>query len=376
MNKLNRVGVDRITISNIIKVNGRFPEPLIDYFQQFTDRNLKTDPFVVAKKSKIVFSLGNFALVCGNYASGYANLDLHSADKDGNNLFNMKIEDIKNKLPDIMDFFQKRYGIQFNDSSDFKVSKVEINVTFEMEEKPEKYVDCLSLLQYGFNGSDGAYATYFTRKTLVPKLETMYLVDENDNKNYSIKVYDKNKELESKKCDSQGHINCLRFEITVKKQCELKAIIPSLQLNELNDANIRNYFLKRFNKAIYAVDSFLKNRLTKSLSIADGILLPSVSEIFMGVMLENGIYDNKSYQNFYLRIIEIENLIQLPIFISVMDLENIIQNKMFISPDKVDICISGLESEKNCDLKSKSYIDAIYTRECRWNEIKSKLKSL
>ena len=81
MNKLNRVGIDRITITNVLDIHGRFPEPLIDYFQKFTDRNLKTDPYIVAKKSKIIFSLGNFSLVCGNYAFGYANLEIHAADK-------------------------------------------------------------------------------------------------------------------------------------------------------------------------------------------------------------------------------------------------------------------------------------------------------
>ena len=376
MNKLNRVGIDRITISNVVEVDGRFSEPLIDYFQKFTKRNLKKDPFVVAKKSRIVFSLGNFSLVCGNYASGYANLEIHAADKNGNNLYNMQVCDIKKKIPDILNYFQERYGINFLDESYFKISKVEINATFEMKEKPEKYEDCLTLLQYGFTGANGTYATYYTRENMLPKLETLYLVDANDNKNYSIKVYDKNKELESKKCDTYGYNNCLRFEITIKKQCELKAIIPSLMLSDLEDANITQYFWKRFNKAISRVDSFLQDRMRLPLEITKKEYIPSVATVFMDTILENGIYGNNIVHSFFQKLIEIEQLIQLPVFVSVLRLEKMIENEMFLSKEKANYCINALKDDNSFDIRKELYIDKIYMRERRWNEIKFKLQTL
>ena len=376
MNKLGQVGIDRITITNVLDIHGRFPEPLIDYFQQFTDRNLKTDPFVVAKKSKIVFSLGNFALVCGNYAFGYANLEIHAADKNGNNLYNMQVCDIKKKIPDILNFFQARYGIHFLDKSYYKVSKVEINATFEMKEKTEKYEDCLKLLQYGFTGANGAYATYYTRENMLPKLETLYLVNTNDNKNYAIKVYDKNRELEAKKCDTYGHNNCLRLEITIKKQCELKTIIPSLRLADLKDDNITQYFLKRFNKAIFRVDAFLQDRMRLPLELPEAVYVPSVATIFMDTALEKGIYDKNIVRSFFQKIIEIEQLIQLPVFVSVLGLEKLIQNEMFLSKEKADFCINLLKNDKNTDVMKEPYINKIFLRERRWNEIKSKLQNL
>ena len=376
MNKLNRVGIDRITITNVLDIHGRFPEPLIDYFQKFTDRNLKTDPYIVAKKSKIIFSLGNFSLVCGNYAFGYANLEIHAADKNRNNLYNMQVSDIKMKLPDILLFFQERYGICFCKESLFKVSKMEINATLEMKEKPEKYVDCLALLQYGFTGANGAYATYYTRENMLPKLETLYLVNTNDNKNYAIKVYDKNRELKAKKCDTYGHNNCLRLEITIKKQCELKTIIPSLRLADLKDDNITQYFLKRFNKAIFRVDAFLQDRMRLPLELPEAVYVPSVATIFMDTALEKGIYDKNIVQSFFQKIVEIEQLIRLPVFVSVLGLEKLIQNEMFLSKEKADFCINLLKNDKNTDVMKELYINKIFLRERRWNEIKSKLQNL
>lgn len=376
MNKLGQVGIDRITITNVLDIHGRFPEPLIDYFQKLTDKNLKTDPYIVAKKSKIIFSLGNFSLVCGNYAFGYANLEIHAADKNGNNLYNMQVCDIKKKIPDILNFFQARYGIHFLDKSYYKVSKVEINATFEMKEKTEKYEDCLTLLQYGFSGANGAYATYYTRENMLPKLETLYLVDANDNKNYSIKVYDKIKELESKKCDTYGYDNCLRFEITIKKQCELKAIIPSLMLSDLEDTNITQYFWKRFNKAISRVDSFLQDRMRLPLEITKKVYVPSVATVFMDTILDKGIYGNNLTQSFFQKLIEIEQLIRLPVFVSVLGLEKMIENEMFLSKEKANYCINALKNDESFDIRKEPYIDKIYMRERRWNEIKSKLQNL
>lgn len=377
--KINRCGIDRITLTNIFDQKGKFPEPLIDYFQKLTDKDLKKDPFVTLKRSKIIFVFGNFSLIFGNYASAYANIEIHAADENGNNFFNMSMNDILKKLPEILEFFQTRYGIKLNKISEYKISKLEINATIEMKSEPKKYEDCMRLLQYGFNGSNGSYATYYRRNNILPEVETMYLVDsKKDNKNYSIKVYDKIREAKDKNCDlgEYSRKNFLRFEIIIKKQCELKLIVPTLYFLELNDEKIRNYFQKRFDKAINKVEAFLFERIRNPLDIGDGITLPSIAELLMDTILEKGIHAENIAGNFFGKIIEIEHLLQLPVFLSVLELKKVIQNEMFLSKRNVEICTDMLKSEKNLDIKKDPFIEVMYQREALWYEMKYKLGSL
>lgn len=364
MNKLGQVGIDWITISNVVDWDAKFPEPLIDFFQTMTQRDLKNDPFVIVHKKKIVFKMGNFALVCGNFTQSYSNLEIHAADPSGNNLYNMSMADIYDKVLHIIDYFRGKYGIKFRNMKDFRVSKLEINKTLQMDNTIDQYAACLALLHFGFNGEDGHYGVYYNRHNMVPELETIYLVD--GSQNYAIKAYDKIKELEFKNCVySEAYKNCLRMEITIKKQCELKSIIPDMKLNDLSDGKIGKYFYKKFENAIFRAESYLQKRLKNSLVVENGKEIPSICQIFMDVLLEHGMYHDAAYRNFFLRIIEIEHLMQLPFFMSMMDLEVIFSDEKFFPSEKMEECFRRM---RECEIYQN-----FEKREKEWNELKSKL---
>lgn len=174
----------------------------------------------------------------------YARVDMTVNDPVTGNLQNTSIETCKERIITIKEYLADKYGV-FIETEEVRISKMEINVTFKIQESFFKYHRVLNLMMYNL-------PDYYRKISEVKKKnikdkrmesETFY----RGNNSMQIKIYDKKRQLS----DTIGYSTedeLMRIEYTLLSAQKVREVFGTSRLSDIKDSQIRQYYIKQFNK--------------------------------------------------------------------------------------------------------------------------------
>lgn len=355
MNHLNQVGIDIIRISGFTNCQ-KFAEPVVHHLindQQYEKIITKSNTTI--KNNSVMINGGFYVFKWGNNrGKAFSYIELHAADENGNNLYNMGLADIHDKLHLAIDDLHTRYNITFPylDLDKLRVTYAEINRTFVTQHPFSDYSALLMLIGYEARKQyhQESYAVYASdTDNLRSRTECIYLLRGKDN--FDLKVYDKTLELKAKKVLDPDHpTNYMRFELTLKKECELKNTKKEAFLSKMTDQQIYNCFRIKIKKIIQATDIYFKDNLLNGSKEC----LP-LDQLFMHHLLQFGINNPLAYESFLRDIVFLEGRIHKPYIKGIEDIINLINNNKYIR--EKEICIKLLVQACNLQPEYRSFLD-------------------
>lgn len=365
MNHLNQVGIDIIRISGFTNCK-QFEEPVVHHLikeQQY--QKIITQNGITIKNNSVMINGGFYVFKWGNHrGKAFSYIELHAADENGNNLYNMGMADVHEKLHLAIDDLHTRYNITFPylNLDKLRITYAEINRTFVTQHPFTDYSELLMLIGYEARKQyhQESYAVYASdTDNLRSRTECIYLLRGKDN--FDLKIYDKTLELKAKKVlDPEHSTNYMRVELTLKKECELKNKKNGAFFTQMTDQQIYNCFMLKIKKIIQATDIYFKNILLNGTKE----YLP-LDQLFMHYLLQYGINNPLAYESFLRDIVFNEGKIQKPYIRGIEDLINLINTNKYIQ--EKETCINllvqacNLRPEYRCFLiRGKKYEELKY----------------
>ena len=151
MNHLNQVGIDIIRISGFTNCK-QFEEPVVHHLikeQQY--QKIITQNGITIKNNSVMINGGFYVFKWGNHrGKAFSYIELHAADENGNNLYNMGMADVHEKLHLAIDDLHTRYNITFPylNLDKLRITYAEINRTFVTQHPFTDYSELLMLIGY------------------------------------------------------------------------------------------------------------------------------------------------------------------------------------------------------------------------------------
>lgn len=156
----------------------------------------------------------------------------------------MSIQNYKQRITEIFTYLYEEYGVLI-DETDTRISLMEINCTFKINDSFHKYHRALRLLMY-------LLPDYYKKITEVQKKNSNSVSLETEtfyrgNKSMQIKIYDKKRQLE----DTIGYEhknNLLRIEFVLKTSQKIREVFHGNYLKDITDQKINDLYIKEFNR--------------------------------------------------------------------------------------------------------------------------------
>lgn len=364
MNELGKVGVDVIRITGFTKCK-KFEEPVIKHLIKKDNNvlNLMEKGNIEIKNNVVCISGDFYRFKWGNHAGhAFAYMEIHAAEKNGDNLHNMSMEDVKKRLKEaVVDLYQK-YNINFTEFrlGNLRITYAELNRTFKTGRPFYEYADLLklmgSMMRKKYHMKSSAVYTSDSEDGKKSEDECLYLV--RGKKNFELKVYDKSKELKQKKALSKDDNNrYLRIELTLKKECEIKSNGERAYLTDITDEDIYNLYYRKVNKMVEETDAFFKEHLFAG--------EPSIDKMLMDNLLKYGIHNEYSYDAFLKDILIAEAETGKQYIRGLEDIKDIITGIKYIA--EKEKCYQMLEAV----CRSSHRYQSIYERDQIYHELKN-----
>lgn len=275
---LGRIGFDRITLTHLIRYEDRrhneklFKEPIYKAFpnKDVLDANIAGHTLTRSVRKATIYGPG-YEFSFGNHGGApFTKISLHvTKEETADNLGNMSVDQVWEKLHDALDDIQNYYRL--NMTKWFKpelvrVYRAEINITFPISRNFSDYQRILRLMTAV---SEKSVSAEYRGQT--SSLETFYIIS---GKTKSIDVYDKRAEMEKKPrlqmdCDS----NLMRYEIKGYEQYLSQMSLDDedrqkghyqLHLTNIDDACVERLFLESTSTLFEKMDSHLRKQFPSS----------------------------------------------------------------------------------------------------------------
>lgn len=211
-----------------------------------------------------VVVIGSHRFICGYENKGhtpYANIEIHSALQDGNNLTNMQIKDLLKKYDMVAGLLAREYGILLaqEQKETARFSRLELNITVVTEYSFLTYFRLFKLLSYVILKKGGTVNLTGTVDNLRKAYE--YETIKCDRSTYGIRIYNKGSEISKKLNCLPPTANLLRVEFLYKKAQTIKTDFGDISIVQYTDEMIKRAFLSRFTKYMDKVNAYIHEKL-------------------------------------------------------------------------------------------------------------------
>lgn len=281
---LGKIGFDKITLTHLIRHEDSrhneklFDEPIYKAFpdKDVLDANIAGHTLTRSVRKATIYGPG-YEFSFGNHGdSPFTKITLHvSKEETADNLGNMSVDQVWEKLRDALDDVQNYYRLNMTKwfrPDLVRVYRAEINITFPIARKFSDYQRILRLMT---SVSEKSGSAEYRGKS--SSLETFYIIS---GKTKSIDVYDKRTEMMNKPrlqmdCDS----NLMRYEIKGYEQYLSKMSLDDndrqkghyqLHLKNIDDACVDRFFLESTSTLYEKMDAHVRKQFPSS--AASGIL--------------------------------------------------------------------------------------------------------
>lgn len=211
-----------------------------------------------------VVVIGSHRFICGYENKGhtpYANIEIHSALQDGNNLTNMQIKDLLKKYDMVAGLLAREYGILLaqEQKETARFSRLELNITVVTEYSFLTYFRLFKLLSYVILKKGGTVNLTGTVDNLRKAYE--YETIKCDRSTYGIRIYNKGSEISKKLNCLPPTANLLRVEFLYKKAQTIKTDFGDISIVQYTDEMIKRALLSRFTKYMDKVNAYIHEKL-------------------------------------------------------------------------------------------------------------------
>ena len=258
--KIGLTGIDVATISlQVTKENVEEILPVLRERKHDGDERIKN-----LSDTNGVVVIGSHRFVCGFENKGhtpYANIEIHSALQDGNNLTNMQIKDLLEKYDMVAGLLAREYGILLaqEQKETARFSRLELNITFVTEYSFLTYFRFFKLLSYVILKKGGTVNLTGTVDNLRKAYE--YETIKCDRSTYGIRIYNKGREISKKLNCLTPTANLLRVEFLYKKTQTIKTDFGDISIVQYTDEMIKRAFLFRFARYMDKVNAYIHEKL-------------------------------------------------------------------------------------------------------------------
>lgn len=258
--RIGLTGIDVATISlQVTKENVEEILPVLRERKHNGDGKIKN-----LSETNGVVTIGSHRFVCGFENKGhtpYANIEIHSALQDGNNLTNMQIKDLLEKYDMVAGLLAREYGILLaqEQKETARFSRLELNITFVTEYSFLTYFRFFKLLSYVILKKGGTVNLTGTVDNLRKAYE--YETIKCDRSTYGIRIYNKGREISKKLNCLPPTANLLRVEFFYKKAQTIKTDFGDISIVQYTDEMIKRAFLSRFTTYMDKVNAYIHEKL-------------------------------------------------------------------------------------------------------------------
>lgn len=263
---IGQIGFDKITLSNLV-YEKEYPQPIDDYFtnKNVLDSSIAGHTIYRTSRKAIIYGPG-YELSFGTHGRRpFSRITLHVSDEEkADNLSNMSLDQVKEKLASALADVHAYCGLDFDDRLDMelvRVYKAEINITVPISRPYNDYRRILRLMESLYDHKDGT-AEYMDQNGV---LQTVYLLS---GRTKNTDIYDKRAELEQTK---DPHVDCdcnlLRYEIKGSEQAlALMSTDPYdkiqghylLHLANITTESMESFFLESTTTLFEKMDTYLR----------------------------------------------------------------------------------------------------------------------
>lgn len=211
-----------------------------------------------------VVVIGSHRFVCGYENKGhtpYANVEIHSALQDGNNLTNMQMQDLLERYDMVAELLAREYGILLpqKQKQTARFSRLELNITFETEHSFLTYFRFFKLLSYAILKKGGTVSLTGTVDNFRKAIECETI--KCDRSTYGVRIYNKSREISQKLNCLPPTANLLRIEFLYKKAQTIKTDFGDISIVQYTDEMLKRAFLSRFTKFMDKANAYIHEKL-------------------------------------------------------------------------------------------------------------------
>lgn len=258
--KIGLTGIDVATVS--LQVSKENVEEILTVLKEKKhkgDERIKN-----LSETNGVVTIGSHRFVCGFENKGhtpYANVEIHSALQDGNNLTNMQMQNLLERYDMVAGLLAREYGILLvqEQKQTARFSRLELNITFKTEHSFLTYFRFFKLLSYSILRKGGTVNLTGSVDNFRKAFECETI--KCDRSTYSVRIYNKSKEISQKLNCLPPTANLLRIEFLYKKAQTIKTDFGDISIAQYTDEMLKRAFLSRFTKFMDKANAYIHEKL-------------------------------------------------------------------------------------------------------------------
>ena len=256
--KIGNVGFDVVTCTgftideeSIFRLKNR-----INNGESFQDAEVNvSNTNYVTIKDKPFFEFASF--VSNLDEQRYGKLTVHAAREDGNNICNMNIENLNEKIQTAIWRLTDKYGLDIQ-QQEIKISRCELNKTIVINDEFEAYKRVLKLFALMVTKGNGKVNTV-TAEVLRKALKDQGILVQK--KTYAWRVYDKATEMFEKFGGITFDKRLLRIEKVYNSSQPFATDFETVLLSDLTNEKMEKVFAEKMKEIRKGIDNYLEEKM-------------------------------------------------------------------------------------------------------------------